>query len=78
MMLGCPLRSGTRRDDPGMLTGSERTGWILHMGIGIKHSGFPNNPIEARTLPEAVEVQVIRVKVQKGLLGIGGALGLKD
>lgn len=24
-----PLRSETGRDDPGMLTGSERTGWIL-------------------------------------------------
>lgn len=24
-----PLRSDTGRDDPGMLTGSERTGWIL-------------------------------------------------
>lgn len=33
MMLGCPLRSGARRDDPGMLTGSERTGWILHMAV---------------------------------------------
>lgn len=31
MMLGCPRRSGARRDEPGMLTGSERTGWILHM-----------------------------------------------
>lgn len=30
MMLVCPLRSGTSRDEPGMLTGSERTGWILH------------------------------------------------
>lgn len=25
-----PLRSETGRDDPGMLTGSERTGWILN------------------------------------------------
>ena len=31
MMLDCPLRSGTSRDELGMLTGSERTGWILHM-----------------------------------------------
>lgn len=61
-----------------MLTGSERTGWILHMCLVIKHTGFPSNPIRGRTLPEAVEVQVIRVKVQKGLLGIRGALGLKD
>jgi len=30
MMLDCPLRSATSRDEPGMLTGSERTGWILH------------------------------------------------
>lgn len=30
------------------------------------------------TLPEAVKVQVIRVKVQKRLLGVRGALGLKD
>lgn len=26
-----PLRSETARDDPGMLTGSERTGWILRL-----------------------------------------------
>lgn len=30
MMLDCPRRSATSRDEPGMLTGSERTGWILH------------------------------------------------
>lgn len=29
------------------------------------------------TLPEAVQVQVVRVKVQQGLLGIRRALGLK-
>lgn len=36
MMLDCPLRSGTSRDEPGMLTGSERTGWILHVYSMIK------------------------------------------
>lgn len=30
MMLDGPLRSATSRDELGMLTGSERTGWILH------------------------------------------------
>lgn len=26
----CPLRSVINREEMGMLTGSERTGWILH------------------------------------------------
>lgn len=81
MMLGCPLRSGARRDDPGMLTGSERTGWILHTTI-FNHPcsppASPNNPTLMGTLPEAVKVQVVRVKVQQGLLGIRWTLGLKD
>ena len=29
-------------------------------------------------LPEAVQVQVVRVKVQQGLLGVSGAVGLQD
>lgn len=80
MMLGCPLRSGARRDEPGMLTGSERTGWILHMAVIITRVVPPptNNPTPMGTLPEAVQVQVVRVKVQQGLLGVRRALGLKD
>lgn len=79
MLLGCPLRSGTSREDPGMLTGSERTGWILHMCGIITHThSFLKDPIRVGTLPEAVKIQVIRVKVQKGLLGVRRALGLED
>lgn len=44
MMLGGPLRSGARRDDPGMLTGSERTGWILNMMVTITRVCRPPRP----------------------------------
>lgn len=81
MMLGCPRRSGSSRDEPGMLTGSERTGWILHEWGRVTQThthSFLRNPTQVRTSPEAVKVQVICVKVQERLLGIRRALGLKD
>lgn len=49
MRLGCPRRSGTSREEPGMLTGSERTGWILHGCRRVTHTHTQPHPSEDTT-----------------------------